>query len=138
MGERDVGGQIAAYVQMTKMDLKGTSFCLFLFALTLGCSAGVTSEQTGQRWLYFLADGETKKIVIISRLGKPSAQFQGGRILTYRLKIDHKGVLRPVSQSLEEFVIDRKLYDVNSMYSLVLIFDEKEILRRHSLVNIIP
>jgi hypothetical protein len=120
------------------MDLKGTSICLFLFALTLGCSPEVTSEQTEQRWLYFLADGETKKIVIISRLGKPSAQFQGGRILTYRLKIDHKGVLRPVSQSLEEFFIDRKLFDVNSMYSLVLIFDEKEILRRHSLVNIIP
>jgi len=120
------------------MELRGTTICLFFFALTLGCSPGLTSEKIEQRWLPFLEDGETKKIVILSRLGKPSAQFQRGRILTYRLQTDHRGILRPVSQGLEEFVIDKRLYDVKPMYSLVLIFDEKEILRRHSLVSVVP
>jgi len=123
---------------MTKMNIKRTSICLLFFVFTLGCSTGGTTESIQQRWLPFLADGKTKKIVVLSRLGRPSAEFQKGRIFTYRLQKDHKDVLRPVSQGLDEFVIDRRLYGVKPMYSLVLIFDNDEILRRHSLVNIMP
>lgn len=125
-------------IEMAKMNLKMTSICLLFFVSTLGCSTGVSTESIQQRWLPFLADGKTKKIVVLSRLGRPSAEFQKGRIITYRLQMDHKDVLRPVSQGLDEFVIDRRLYGVKPMYSLVLIFDDDEILRQHSLVNIMP
>ena len=125
-------------IEMAKLTSKRTSICGLFFVVTLGCSTGVTNESIQQRWLPFLDDGETKKIVVLSRLGRPSAQFQKGRILTYRLQMDHNDVLRPVSQGLDEFVIDRRLYGVKPMYSLVLIFDDDEILRRHSLVNILP
>ena len=132
------GEPLLPTIEMAKMNLKMTSICLLFFVSTLGCSTGVTTESIQQRWLPFLADGKTKKIVVLSRLGRPSAEFQKGRIITYRLQMDHKDVLRPVSQGLDEFVIDRRLYGVKPMYSLVLIFDDDEILRRHSLVKIMP
>lgn len=132
------GEPLLPTIEMAKMNLKMTSICLLFFVSTLGCSTGVTTESIQQRWLPFLADGQTKKIVVLSRLGRPSAEFQKGRIITYRLQMDHKDVLRPVSQGLDEFVIDRRLYGVKPMFSLVLIFDDDEILRQHSLVNIMP
>ena len=95
-------------------------------------------DALNDRWLPFLEDGATKKLVILSRLGRPSAQFQKGRIFTYRLQMDHQNVLRAVSQDLDEFVIDRKLYGEDPMYSLVLIFDNDDILKQHRLVEVLP
>ncbi len=132
------GEPLLPTIEMAKMNLKMTSICLLFFVSTLGCSTGITTESIQQRWLPFLADGKTKKIVVLSRLGRPSAEFQKGRIITYRLQMDHKDVLRPVSQGLDEFVIDRRLYGVKPMFSLVLIFDDDEILRQHSLVKFMP
>jgi hypothetical protein len=39
------------------------------------------------RWLSYLEDGRTTRDEVVSRLGAPSAQFEGERILTYRLAL---------------------------------------------------
>lgn len=120
------------------MNLKSTAIILFFLSYAMGCATGRGTEALHDGWLSFLEDGKTKKIVVLSRLGRPSARFQKERIFTYRLQMDHQDFLRPVSQGLDEFVIDRKLYGEKPMYSLVLIFDDDDILKQHRLIEILP
>lgn len=71
-----------------------------------------------------LRNGETTKQEILDRMGHPASTFEQDHALTYRVfengigKID-VGVTRPPSRA---------------EYSLVLIFDDRNVLNRHSLV----
>jgi hypothetical protein len=57
------------------------------------------------------------------RLGSPSAQFEGERILTYRLT--------------RELAPTRETTSWNAAwYSLVLVFDPAHVLQRHRLVEV--
>ncbi|NIO08634.1 MAG: hypothetical protein GTO40_11740 [Deltaproteobacteria bacterium] len=120
------------------MSLKSSLFIAFLLVFAQACSTKSPTDTLRSQWLPFLEDGKTSRIVVLSRLGRPSSRLEKGRILTYRLQMDHQDILRPVSQGLEEFVIDRKLYGEHPMYSLVLIFDDNDVVRKHSLVEILP
>jgi uncharacterized protein YjbI with pentapeptide repeats len=66
----------------------------------------------------FLLDGQTTKREVLGRLGRPSAQFEGERILTYRLDQDRRTV--------------EAWRDAH--HSLVLVFDAAHVLSRHRVV----
>jgi hypothetical protein len=70
-----------------------------------------------QTWYPFLREGKTTKAEIESKLGKPSQQFENGRIWTYRL-------------------IGGQMVYENPQYSLVLVFDDKDILNQHRLIRL--
>ncbi len=71
-----------------------------------------------QKWFPFLEDGKTQKEEIEQRLGQPHVQYEKGRIWTYRLFL-HEGP---------------KVYTIGP-YNLVLVFDERNILNKHSFLR---
>jgi len=110
---------------------------LTLSLILTGCAAHetqtVSSEITKQTWLSFLRDGKTPKAEALSRLGNPSAQFEGNRILTYRLDSRYKVVVPDYTVLADG---GRLSGWEGAQYSLVLVFDSDKILQRHSLVRV--
>jgi len=51
----------------------------------------VSEPYVRERWLPFLADGKTARSELIQRLGEPTARFQSGAILGYRLIFVEEG-----------------------------------------------
>lgn len=84
--------------------------------------------------LDFLADGETTREEVVLKLGQPSGKFERENILTYRLGFEPK--------NKGYFLVERETQPtgwptwVRARYSLVLVFDEAGVLRRHSLVEV--
>ena len=81
-------------------------------------------------YLPFLKDGRTTREQVLLKLGAPSAQFEGGRILTYAFRLDDDDRLQ---------VLMRHMHTSSSqwrpgMYSLVVVFRANGVLARHSLV----
>lgn len=76
--------------------------------------------------LDFLQDGTTTKEEVFLHLAEPSATFEGGRILAYRLHEDEGGYT----------IKGAKGTYWSGKYSLVLSFDEGGILRRHALIRV--
>ena len=69
----------------------------------------------------------TSREAILLKLGEPSASFEAGRILTYRIgEDDDHGY----------FLMDRQVRWSNTKYSLVLVFDEKGVLTKHNLIPV--
>ncbi len=84
------------------------------------------------RVLSFLRDDETTREQVLLRLGVPTAQLEGDRILMYQLNTDAKGrwyLSAPEWDSAEGMRTWR-----TGTSSLVLVFDDSGVLRRHSLV----
>jgi hypothetical protein len=69
----------------------------------------------------------TSREVVLLKLGAPSASFEAGRILTYRIGSDGDN---------SYFLMDCQVNWSNAKYSLVLVFDEKGILTKHALVPV--
>ncbi|MFQ5853483.1 MAG: hypothetical protein ACE5JU_23235 [Candidatus Binatia bacterium] len=99
---------------------------LFLFLL-MACSHQkppkphmfyVNEIELQQKWLPFLEDG-IRKEVVESRLGRPLLRYEDGRIWTYTMHLE-EGLLEPAPWG---------------PYSLVLVFDEIDILKKHSLLR---
>jgi len=93
--------------------------------LLMGCAHTLTvaDSEVERKYLPWLEDGKTKKEDVERRLGPPSGEFEGGRLWTFRLDLDQeKGVVR--------------IY--TGEYSLVLVFDDVSILKRHSLLRVRP
>ncbi|MEN6483944.1 MAG: hypothetical protein ABFD98_03580 [Syntrophobacteraceae bacterium] len=103
---------------------------LLLAALFAGCAT--TGPPSSKTLLDFLTDGATSKEDVLLQLGQASGTFESERILTYRIGKDDTGY----------FLLDRlnrpDLRGTWAMasHSLVLVFDENNILRRHSLVPV--
>jgi hypothetical protein len=84
--------------------------------------------------LNFLADGRTTKTEAITTLGQPSGRFESEKILTYRLGFEprNKGY----------YLVEREATVSGwptwtaAKFSLVLVFDDVGILRKHSLVKV--
>ncbi len=94
-----------------------------IFLTVVGCA---TTPVGNRQLLSFLQDGVTTQEEIYLQLAEPSATFEGGRILTYRLDEDSSG-----------YVLSKRVgRGFTGKYSLVLAIDEKGVLRRHSLVRI--
>ena len=83
-----------------------------------------------QKWLPFLEDGKTTKEEVKSKLrvqflpyGVPFNEYKDGRIWTYIMLITEEGPPQPVSWG---------------QYHLVLVFNENNILKKHSLLRFRP
>jgi hypothetical protein len=80
--------------------------------------------------LAFLKDGETTREEIALKLGVPSAQLEGDRILMYQFRAGEDGKWTQVSP-----IFSGNLRGWGSgTSSLVLVFDAGGILRKHSMV----
>ena len=97
----------------------------FFPMLLIGCVHKLTAIDAAvqRQWLPFLEDGKTNRAEVLSSLGQPSARFQGERILTYRMMLD----------SEKRFVSDNR-----GAYSLVLVFDDRDVLEKHNLLRVTP
>jgi len=89
----------------------------------------VNQEIFREAGLSFLKDGETTKAEVLSNLGTAQAQFEGGSILAYRLDDTYQVVIRTYASG-------GCLEWGRANYSLVLVFDEDEVMQRHSLVRV--
>jgi hypothetical protein len=122
------------------MQSRGMLLSFFALLLLMGCAGTqqvVNKEAHPQ--LDFLVEGVTTKEDVLLRLGIPAAQFEGERILLYRLHERQKEGLVVIPPELG--YRDARLAPVRSSwgtydYSLVLVFDEKNILCKQSLIKI--
>lgn len=115
--------------------------------LTMTIAGCATAPKGHSVQLDFLIDGKTTRQEVMAKLGEPSQKLDGERILTYRLGFDSQcGGYTVVDRASERAVIwpstwaDPSRGSVTSWSkaktSLVLLFDETKILRRHSLVEV--
>jgi hypothetical protein len=111
-----------------------------LLLVGTGCSyARPLPADAGQKLLPLLEDGRTTAEEILLELGIPTAQFEGERILTYRLLITEDGKALPVSRHLSlAWGNDPRLvaWQEGRIVNLVLVFDERHVLVRHGLVQV--
>lgn len=123
-------------MQLMRIDKITGLAAYVLLSLLAGCAttsppAEKTAEKSAEKtFLEFLEDGKTTKQMVILKLGQPSATLEGERILTYRIGRDEHGYS----------VLDRQtgaaVYSqwYGAKFSLVLIFDEHNVLKKHSMV----
>ncbi len=95
----------------------------------------VNDIELQQKWLPFLVDGKTTKEEVESKLKRSphyyergvqhatGIKYEEGRIWAYNLLNTEEGPL---------------IVNVSGDYHLVLVFDEKNILKRHSLLRVKP
>jgi hypothetical protein len=93
----------------------------------------LSQDELRQGPLSYLQEGKTTREEAILRLGVPSADFEKGRILTYRIAQSGDDIIVQSRQSLGEGVPQNALC---ANYSLVLVFDDKGVLKKQSLVPV--
>lgn len=126
----------APKLMATRCNLSIYCIVFLLLLLLTGCTPSV-ARQASTTLLEFLQDGRTSKQEVTLKLGPSAWTTERERIFFYRLGNTNKGyvVLAPgdplfvSGASLWRSGIERKL-------SLVLVFDDKDILQRHSVVPI--
>ncbi|MHC1742920.1 MAG: hypothetical protein AB9873_07795 [Syntrophobacteraceae bacterium] len=108
---------------------KATASTLLLVALLISCATTKMNGIEGSRTLLnFLEDGVTTKEEVVLKLGQTSATYEIGRILTYRIGSNDSGYILLPGMSGANWAV--------TSHSLVLIFDENNVLRKHSLVPV--
>ena len=81
----------------------------------------------------FLEEGQTTREDVLLKFGAPAARFEDGRILTYRLILEEEPRVVAPEVSLRD---PRIAHWVGAAYSLVLVFDEHNVLARQSLIRV--
>ena len=83
--------------------------------------------------LAFIQDGVTTREEVVVKLGIPSAQFEGEKILMYQLRADQTGKWHLIAPQINTSTGFRAWRE--GTVSLVLVFGGHGVLRRHSLVT---
>lgn len=88
--------------------------------------------------LALLEDGKTTKQDILLKFGIPSSQFEGERIFTYRLRFNqNENRFEVISREVDRR--DPRFAEwMQTEYNLVLVFDEKHVLQKHSMLRVNP
>jgi hypothetical protein len=107
-------------------------------ALAAGCvspraAPPATREPPAIHQLDFLKDDLTTREEVLLKLGLPSAQFEGERILTYQFYLDSFQVLHPVAPQIMGNAGLRSW--AGNVSSLVLVFNNDGVLKKHNLVS---
>lgn len=113
-------------------------FPLTLIVILTGCATPrVQTADTkllfSSELLGFIRDGITTREEVVLKLGIPSAQFEGEKILTYQLRADQAGKWHLVAPQINRITGFREWREETC--SLVLVFGEDGVLRKHSLVE---
>ena len=104
------------------------------FVALVGCATTPPPLKGRPDLLAFLSDGQTTKTDAISALGQPSGSFESQRILTYRLGLEPR--------NNGYYLVEREAGISGwptwrgAKFSLVLVFDDSGVLRKHSLVKV--
>ena len=107
---------------------------LTLALALVGCATTPPPLKTSPDLLNFLSDGKTTRTEAIISLGQPSGRFESENILTYRLGFDPR--------NSGYYVVERETTASGwptwtaAKFSLVLVFDDAGVLRKHSLVKV--
>jgi len=111
-------------------------FCVLLAFLFTTCAhIRVVDKSIQDKWLSFIEDGKTTKDEILLKLGKPSGEFEGGRIFTYTMSFSEEDGFRVNYE--REFIYPYQKYSVSkAKYNLVLVFKENNILSKHNLLKV--
>lgn len=94
-----------------------------LTTLVVGCASYPPGNP---ELIAFLRDGVTTREDVYLQLSEPSGIYENGRIMTYQLDRSEKGYV----------LMRRREAAWTAKYSLVLAFDDKGILRRHSVLSV--
>lgn len=115
--------------------MKARILFVLTLALTLvGCATTPPPLKGRADLLNFLADGNTTREEVIVTLGQPSGRFETEIILTYRLGYEPKNNgYYPVER---ETTASGWTTWTTAQFSLVLVFDDAGVLRKHSLVKV--
>lgn len=113
-------------------------FFLFAFLLTGYPGQVLANESIQQKWLPFIEDGKTTKEEVLLKLGIPSGQFEGERILVYKMSFVEKEGFKVVSRYINMYSNPIFHGREISEYHLVLVFDKKNVLQRHRLLLVRP
>ena len=109
---------------------------LLLIVLASGCATPTLQPADPQLLfesdLSFLQDGIVKREEVVLRLGIPSAQMEGDNILMYQLKADQEGKWHLITPRWNPAIGLRTWSE--GTCSLILVFGEDGVLRKHSLV----
>jgi hypothetical protein len=121
------GGKTGAVEMSLSVSLRRVLIpCLFPLLL-LACAQKnlyVNDIELQQKWLPFLEDGKTTKEEVKSKLHDPRREYEDGQIWTYSMELKEERAVRiGTSESYA------------GHYALVLIFDERNVLKRHSLLR---
>jgi hypothetical protein len=115
--------------------MKSKFILVLILALTLaGCATTPPSLKGSPDLLKFLSDGRTTRTEAIITLGQPSGRFESENILTYRLGVEPR--------NSGYYVVERETTTngwptwTAAKFSLVLVFDDAGVLRKHSLVKV--
>jgi hypothetical protein len=116
------------------MLLRKAIFCfLFAFLFTTCAHIQVVDKSIQEKWLPFIEDGKTTKDEVLLKLGRPSGQFEGGRILTYTMSFSEEDGFRV---NYERKFIYHGFSVSKAKYNLVLVFNENNILSKHNLLKL--
>ncbi len=120
----------------TPCNLSSHRIVFLLLLLLTGCTPTVT-RQASPTLLEFLQNGHTSKQEAILKFGPPSWTTERERILFYRLGNTNKGyVVLALGDPLFPPGASMWRSGIQGKFSLVLVFDDKDILQRHSVVPI--
>jgi hypothetical protein len=114
------------------------SAAISLVILTTGCATPKVQPADPQLvfksdLLGFLQDGVTTREEVVLKLGIPSAQMEVERILMYQMRVDKDGKWHLVAKRWKA-ATGLRAWSEGTM-SLVLVFGENGVLRKHSLVT---
>lgn len=100
----------------------------------VGATALVEPELEARLHRIPLKDGVTSKQEVLLAYGIPSGQFEGERILTYRLEATPQGtyvVTREVSPG-DPRLSEWRMATIN----MILVFNEQHVLQRHTFLRV--
>ena len=107
----------------------GAGAALVVAVTLVGCGAhrleGTDPGVLQRTQLAFLENGATLRTDLMTTLGDPSSTYEAGRIVTYRLDGDLSADHRSQSGRWSD-----------TRYSLVVVFDESDVVVSHSLVRV--
>jgi hypothetical protein len=104
----------------------------------VGCQAPLTAGEFEHQTLAFVRDGSATREEIMLKLGVPESQFENGRIFAYRVCPDPKAGVVNYARSpapLDPVDAGRTVWKPGQ-YSLILVFDDRGLLIRHSVVSV--
>jgi len=112
-------------LQSSNLDRLQRATCLMILVvwlaiiacLIIGCYryVEVLKEADYSNKIPFISDGGTTRSEISQRLGEPKSSYKSGKILIYEIKLNS---------------------EKRNVYDLVLVFDDNDILSRHSVVRV--